>query len=84
MTKNRYTDDFNQFWKAWPGRWKPEDNRYVKVGKYEAWLEWKTIDKEEQAEILAIVKSGRVKKAGTQYLPDACRWLKKRRYDDFG
>ena len=80
----KYPADFNEFWKAWPGRWQAENNKCVKVGKYEAWLEWKGLDKEEQTEILAIAKSGRIKSRGTQYLPDACRWLKKRRFDDFG
>lgn len=80
----KYSEEFNKFWKLWPGRWQPESNRYVKVGKYEAWLEWRRLSKEDQKSVSIIVKSGRIKDAGTRYLPDACRWLKRRRFDDFG
>jgi len=83
MSKKPYTDDFNLFWKLWPGRFRPEENRYVKVGKREAWDEWEKLDEEDQAEILTVAKSGRIKSRGTQYLPDAVRWLKRKRWDDY-
>ena len=83
MTTNRYTADFNEFWRAWPGRFQPENNKYAKNGKRKAFVEWKRIPDDEQKEIIDIVKSGRVKARGTQFLPDAYRWLKEGYYDDF-
>jgi len=78
-----FSEEFKEFWKFWPGRWKAESDKTVKVGKYDAWLEWKRLSKETQDLILKIVKSGIVKKRGTQFLPDAHRWLKKKRWYDF-
>ena len=79
-----YTEDYERFWKGWPGRWKPETHRPTKVGKYEAWLEWKRLSVQDKAVAIKVVESGRVKDAGTQYLPDASRWLHRRRWEDFG
>lgn len=78
-----YTEDFLEFWKAWPGRWRKEEDRVIKVGKWEAFEEWRRLKADDKAIILKLVVSGRVKRAGTAILPDACRWLKKRRWHDF-
>jgi len=78
---SKYPEDFEIFWKAWPGRWKPETDRSVKIGKYDAFLEWKHLKDEEKKEIMSVLP--KVKPAGTQYLPDACRWLKRKRWHDF-
>lgn len=80
---HKYSEDFERFWTAWPGRWRPEDRVYIKVGKYEASLEWKLLSKDDHRDIVRIVESGKVKRAGTIYLPDACRWLKRKRWHDF-
>ena len=71
-----YTEEFKLFWRLWPGRWKPDSETPTKVGKREAFKEWQEISKEEQSEITALLKTGKVKRAGTQYLPDAHRWLR--------
>ncbi|MHC4121985.1 MAG: hypothetical protein ACYSSI_00295 [Planctomycetota bacterium] len=83
MRRKTYTEEYNQAWKLWPGRWQAENDRIVKVGKREAFLEWEKLTLEERNSIIQILKSGVVKRAGTQYLPDFHRWLKKGRYDDF-
>ena len=76
-----YTDEYNEFWRKWPGRWQPETDRYKKVGKYEAFLEWRELSETDRKNIIKIVS--KVKAKGTQYLPDAHRWLKRRMWDDY-
>lgn len=76
-----YTEQFKTFWKAWPGRWQPEQDKSIKVGKYDAFLEWKLLKDEEKQEIMKVLP--KVKRVGTQYLPDASRWLKRKRWHDF-
>lgn len=84
MTKVKYTAAFKEFWKLWPGRWRPEGGPVIKVGKYLAFIEWKRLDREEhEFIILKVLRSGRLKARGTQYLPDANRWLKRRGWEDF-
>ena len=76
-----YTADFEMFWKGWPGRWRPEQDKVIKVGKYDTSLVWKKLSEQEKAAIMSILP--KVKRAGTQYLPDAERWLKHKRWHDF-
>lgn len=83
MKRIEYTDEFQLFWRLWPGRWRPESDTVIKVGKYEAFKVWQKLSTEEWDEIIALLKSGKVKQAGTQYLPDAHRWLNNRRWEDF-
>lgn len=78
-----FTDDFSEFWKLWPGRWNKETGKTTKVGKYQAGLRWAKLSAETKSFILRLLKSGRIKAAGTQYLPDAFRWLDKHRWEDF-
>lgn len=78
---SKYPEDFEIFWRAWPGRWRPEDDKSIKVGKYDAFLEWKHLTEAEKKDIMFVLP--KVKYAGTQYLPDACRWLKRKRWHDF-
>lgn len=78
---SKYPEDFERFWTAWPGRWRPEQDRSIKVGKYDTSLEWKYLKDNEKTEIMSVLV--KVKRAGTQYLPDAARWLKRKRWHDF-
>ena len=70
------------FWRKWPGRWR-DGNSPKKVGKAEAYEIWLTMDAEDRKDAAGAVVSGKVKNAGTQYLPDAIRWLRRRLWEDF-
>ena len=73
-----YTEEFERFWRAYPKRWNRESGRYYKVGKWEAFQAWKRLSNKDKADIFLKVK---YMKTG-QYVLDAHRWLKKRRFDD--
>ena len=81
MTK--YADDFEVFWKAWPGRWDRVNVKTVKVGKHEAFIIWRTMAEDDKVFCLQLAKTGKIKGKGTEYLPDCWRWLSKRRWEDF-
>lgn len=74
----RYTDDFLEFWQKYPKRWHKDSDRYYKVGKWEAMLEWRKLDDEDRKIALIAVKSLRT----GEFVKDAHRWLSKRRFDD--
>ena len=76
MRRKRYDDDFEQFWKKWKGRWNGE--KYVKVGKFEAWEEWQRLDDDEKEQAIAVAN-----RVSGKYAPDAMRWLKRKRFDDY-
>lgn len=79
MTKNRYTDDFLEFWVKYPSRWNRDSDTFYKVGKREAMDEWKKLNPEEKEQALLAVRHLR----RGQYVLDAHRWLKKGRFDDY-
>ena len=74
----RYDDTYETFWRKFKGRWNAEKGLYVKVGKYEGWLEWKRLTVEEKEQALAVAS-----KTGGKYTPDVNRWLKRKLFDDF-
>jgi hypothetical protein len=77
--KKRYSDEFEAFWRAYPKRFIPESDRWVKVGKADAWERWVKLSEAEQKTVMSIihkVKLGR-------FVPDAHRWLKGRRWEDY-
>ena len=78
--KDRYDKQFLAFWDKFKGRWDPEAGmgRYVKVGKYDAWLEWKKMTQREQDKAIAVAN-----RVSGKYVPDAHRWLKAKLYEDF-
>ncbi len=82
MPRTNYAEDYQEFWRNWPGRWR-DGSSPKKVGKAEAYDIWKSLDTEDRQDALLAVKSGKVKRAGTQYLPDAVRWLRRRLWEDF-
>ncbi len=81
MTK--YTDDFESFWQLWPGRYDVDNQKTRKVGKWQAFQEWQRLSEVDSERVMTLVKSGRIKSGGTRYLPDAFRWLNKRRWEDY-
>lgn len=80
--RTKYTEDYEKIWRNWPGRWR-EGSKPKKVGKAEGFEVWKVMDTEDQRDASTVVVSGKVKNAGTQYLPDFHRWLRYRRWEDF-
>ncbi len=74
----KYTEDFLEFWKKYPARWNRDSDRHYKVGKWEAMCEWKKLSQHEKEDCLGKVKYVQ----GGQYVLDAHRWLKKKRFDD--
>lgn len=78
MKAAKYTKDFLEFWKAYPKRWNRDSGVYYKVGKWEAFQAWKRISQKDRDNILVKVK---YMKNG-EFVLDAHRWLKKRRFDD--
>ena len=78
MAKTEYTEEFETFWKAYPKRWNRMSGQYYKVGKWEAFQVWKRLSNKDKADILLKVKYMR----DGEFVLDAHRWLKKRRFDD--
>jgi len=80
-----FSDSFNEFWKAYPER------NGKKVGKAEAFKEWQIINPDESL-ITEIHSALRKQKQNFKYIketgdfvaefPDACRWLKRKRWTD--
>ncbi len=75
----KYTPEYEMFWKKFKGRWNREADKYIKVGKYEAFLEWQKLELDEQYKAVKVAH-----KPSGQYVPDCCRWLKNKRFDDYG
>ena len=73
-----YTQEFETFWRNYPKRWNRSSHRYYKVGKWEAFQAWKRLSQKDRNDILIKVK---YMKDG-EFVLDAYRWLKKRRFDD--
>ncbi len=76
--KSKYDAPFEYFWKQFKGRWDGDKGKYVKVGKFEAWREWQKLTLEQQRKAAAAAD-----KVTGKYTPDACRWLKRKMFDDF-
>lgn len=81
--RTNYSEDFTKVWKAWPGRYRGDGEKPTKAGKANAYHEWKELDEEDRSDILTVVCSDKVRRAGTQFLPDLERWLRARKWDDF-
>jgi len=80
-TETKYSSNFEIFWKKFKGRWNPEkggSGGYVKVGKFEASEEFEKLTEQQQQKAIAVADC-----VSGKYTPDACRWLKRRMFDDF-
>ena len=82
LSKDKLREDkelacsFEIFWKKFPGRLS-ESGKIAKVGKHEALTEWRKLSEAERQKALTAVPVKPEK-----YLPDACRWLKYKRFED--
>lgn len=79
MKKEEYSKEFLVFWAAYPRRWIKSSDRYVKIGKEDAWTEWRRLSEAEQKWAMYSVKFERT----TEFIPDAHRWLKHKRFKDY-
>lgn len=73
--KHSYSEGFEAWWKHYP---KP-------VGKYEAFQEWEALgsDRPPLESLIAAVEAQKKSDKWNQgYILDACRWLKRRRWED--
>lgn len=77
--KTNYTPEFESFWNKYPKRWVESSGSWVKIGKYEAFQAWKRLAKSEREIIMMVLPKVKANK----FTPDAHRWLKKRRWEDF-
>ncbi len=73
-----YTAEFETFWKLYPKRWNRSSGKHYKVGKWEASQVWKRLSQKDRTDILIKVKHMQ----DGEFVLDAHRWLKKRRFDD--
>lgn len=79
LSKHKYSDSFEVFWKKFKGRWIPEDDRHEKGSKLLAFEEWEKLSIDDQRKAWRVADRHKGKT-----IPDGCRWLKNRRFDDFG
>jgi len=77
-SKANYSENFEKFWKKFKGRWIRDDNRHEKGSKFEAFEEWQKLSLEDQRKAWLMADRHRGER-----VPDGCRWLKNRRFDDF-
>ena len=78
--KDRYTDEFERFWKAYPSRWNHDLGLYVKRKKFPAFQKWQKLSQAIRNECLAKVK---YIKAAEGTPRDAVTWLNQRGWEDF-
>ena len=77
---DRYTDEFERFWKQYPSRWNRDLGLYVKRKKFPAFQKWIKLSQAIRNECLLKVKY--IKQAeGTPR--DAVTWLNQRGWEDF-
>jgi len=92
MARTNYSEDFEMFWKKWPGRRDAVNDTYAKVGKAETYDVWQgekpcdngmKMDDEDRQDAYSAVTSNKFNYSSKQYLLDCVRWLKRRRWEDF-
>lgn len=81
--KHDYTPEYNEAWELWPGRWNGKTRKIAKPNKRLGFVQWQQLSQEERDDILVLLKTHKVKDAGTQYLKDFFRWLRDGGFDDF-
>lgn len=82
-----YPKEFIEFWKVFPGRYHEAGqlrangsrNHYPKIGKRKALEQWNRLSQEDKRLALAAAK---LMRKGL-YIPDAWRWLRDGKFDDF-
>lgn len=78
LKESKYSEQFNLFWKKFEGRWNAELSKHDKGSKLLAFEEWEKLSLEDQRKAWTEAKRHRGKA-----VPDACRWLSNRRFEDF-
>ena len=80
MKKPRYTNEFMQFWMAYPQVKRVVNGQVVwkRIGKNNAFVAWQYMDAEDKAHIMYAVQ---FEKRG-DYGLEAANWLVQRRFDD--
>lgn len=76
--KGKYSPEFESFWKKFKGRYIPDDDRHEKGSKLLAFEEWEKLSLDDQRKAWKVADRPKGK-----MVPDGCRWLKNRRFDDF-
>ena len=79
MVNKQYSEQFLQFWHDYPTRWIKSSNRYVKIGKELAWLQWRKLTVAERVLASQAVKC----EVTSQIIPDPWRWLRDKKFRDF-
>ncbi len=82
MKGKEYSDLFLEFWAKYPERWIPESDKHVKIGKHKAWKQWCGINNQTQKLIMIILPIYK-KEISSSIIPDAWRWLRDRKWDDY-
>ena len=78
----RYTEEFERFWKGFPARWSKDfqGGTYIKRKKWPAFEKWEKLPDEVRAKCLRIVKQ--IKKSEGGAIRDAVTWLNGKGWDD--
>lgn len=79
VAKDDYTQEFLDFWQLFPRRWIRSSDRYVKIGKELAWIQWEKLSAYNKAWAMFAVRKERV----SEIIPDAWRWLRDKKYKDY-
>lgn len=79
----KFLPDFIEFWRLWPGRYNKDNQKIWKVGKAKAAKIWVRLSAENREKIVILAHSGKIKAAGTEFLPDMWRWLRDQGWEDF-
>lgn len=77
--KERYSEDFENFWNEYPTRWIPESDKHVKIGKHLAWEQWRKLGDDTCRHILSIISQMKSGKG----VPDPWRWLRDKKFEDY-
>jgi len=73
----KYTEVFEMFWRQYPFRIH-DNGKKVKIGKWEAFEQWRRLNEDDRNSALMAI----IKMQDDKYIPDACRWLRRRRWED--
>jgi hypothetical protein len=69
---------YEKFWNRFKGRWSKEKGKYIKGKKREGFEVFEQLSESDQQYAVGVAD-----RAGGEYCPDAPRWLKEKRFEDF-
>ena len=76
----KYTEEFEQFWKDYPARWNKETGDKVKRKKGPAFKSWLKLTDDVRAKCLRIIK--KIKRSEGGAVRDCVTWLNQDGWDD--